>query len=746
VSRLERELRDGRARVTGSLEMTVNFAVDGMLHAKVVRSVVPHGIITEVDIEDALDSEGVVAVVTGADLVERGLDPYFGAVRKDQPILAVDKVRYAGDPVAVVIAETLWQAEAAAELVFIDYEELAYVVDAEAAGEADAPQLHDAYPGNECGDWRLHHGDVDAALADAYRVYRATYRTPTASHVPMEPHVAVARWAEDRLEVWTSAQAPHAVVKGLQGIFHSDDVVVRTHNLGGAYGAKGQIKIEPIAACAALFAEAPVKLELSRDEVFATIGRHAGAVHLTTAVDREGKLIARDIDVVYNAGAYAVMSPGAAGQGLIRAPGPYRIPNVRARSRARYTNTVPTGPFRGAMTSQVCLAYEAQLDEIAADLGIDRLEIRRRNVLVDGDTYATGETMHDMHYTDLLTRTAEAIRWGEPGEASDPRKRRGQGLGVMIKSTVTPSRSGARLVMNKDGQITLYCASVEMGQGASATMAILVGEQFGIDPEEVDAPLPDTAIAPFDTTTSSSRSTFSMGNAIRQACQNLKAAVEDLSPGSDGEAFTHRDGHLHTPDGGIAYGRLLAEAGLTELEATGTFESTGGLFTMDPQDVRGDTTVHWHQGSAAVEVEVDLDTGKVEVVHAEGGSYAGRAISPRRVDQQNIGCLVYGLGPALFEELVYDDGQNSNPNLSDYMIPSIMDVPVDIGSVVVESTDPDPELHGVGEMALPALAPAIVSAIHEATGVWIRDLPLTPERVLRALETTSHDTSTGATT
>lgn len=745
-SPLEAALRDARERVIGTLEMTLDFAVEGMLHAKVVRSPVPHGHIVEMDREEAVEVEGVVAVITGRDLVARGIDACYGPVRRDQPVLAVNKVRYAGEPVALVVAQTRWEAEEAAELVFVDYEELPYVVDAEAAGRPDAPVVHDAYPDNECGDWRLHHGDVDAALASAQRVYRGTYRTPPAHHVPMEPHVCVARWqGTQRLEVWSAAQAPHAVVGGLRDLFGIQDVVVRTHNLGGAYGAKGQIKIEPLAACAALVVQAPVKLELPRDEVFATIGRHAATVHLTTGVDAQGRFVARDVEVVYNAGAYAVTSPVGAGQGLQRAAGPYRIPNVRVHSRANYTNTVPTGPFRGAMTSQVCLAYETQLDEIADDLGIERLELRRRNLLVDDDVYATGETVHDMHYHELLDATARALDWGRLEEASGPRRRRGKGLAVMLKSTLTPSRSEARLVVAADGTVSLHCASVEMGQGASATMALIAGRELGLDPLAVRQPLPDTDESPFDTTTSSSRSTFAMGNAVRDACRRLKRTLAELAdPDAAPADFEHRDGAITRDGRSLGYGEVLAQAGRDELSVDGVFRSTGGLCEMDPQDVRGLTTVHWHQGAVGVEVEVDLDTGKVEVVRAVGASYAGRAVSRRRVDQQNIGCVVFGLGPALFEELTYDEGQNTNPNLSDYMIPSILDVPVDLGSVIVESPDPDADLHGVGEMATPPVAPAIVSAVHEATGAWIRDLPLTPERVLVALEAAEAAVSKGA--
>lgn len=737
MTHLAEELRDAVDRVVGTLPMAINHDEPGLLHAVVVRSVVPHGLITEIDRDAALDAPGVEAVITGADLELIGLDPWYGEQRRDQPVLAIGKVRYAGEPVVLVVAHTPAQARAAAATVHVEYDELPYVTDAEEAGLPGAPQLHDDWADNGCGEWRLHRGDVDAAIAGAHLVLTGTFTTPTASHVPMEPHVAIARYhhGAGRLEVLSSTQSPHMPAGSLRQIFGIDDVSVRTQNLGGGYGAKGQTKIEPLAACAAFVCDAPVKLQLDREGVFATIGRHAGTVHSTTAFDVDGRIVARDVDVIYNAGAYAVTTPGASGQGLVRAAGPYAMDHVRIRSRGRYTNTVPTGPFRGAMTSQVCLAYEAQVDEAAERLGLDRLEIRRRNVLHDGDTYATGEVLHDLAYDELLDRTAAAIGWDEPLPVEDGPVRRGRGMAIMIKSTLTPSRSEARLVVEAGGQVVLHCASVEMGQGSSATLLILLGEALDMDPEAIAMPLPDTATAPFDTTTASSRTTYSMGNAIRRAARALRDALDVLACGGTPppQPLPHADGQVITPDGPRPYADLVTANG-GPVEAHGVFQTTGGLRDVDPMDVKGDMTPHYHQGSAAVEVEVDVETGRVRITRAVGGSYAGRAISPLRVDQQNVGNVVLGLGPALYEQLLYDDGQNTNPNLSDYMIPSILDVPMEIGSVVVEHPGPDPELHGVGEMALPPVAPAVVSAIHDATGVWLRDLPLTAEKVLRALD------------
>ena len=731
---------DAVDRVVGSLRFTLDHTVPGMVHAKTVRSTVAHGLITGIEVAAAREAPGVIAVITGSDLAaDPGIDPYYGGNRKDQPVLAIDKVRHVGEPVALVVAETRRQAIEAASLVFVDYEELDYVTDAVEAMQPGAPVVHDEWPDNECGTWRMQRGDPEAGFAEADRIYEGTYHTPAANHVPFEPHVALARWEEDLLHVWSSAQAPHYVRNVLAEIFHMvpEQVRVEVFNVGGAFGGKGQIKIEPMTACAARVTGRPVRLELSRDEVFFTIGRHAAQVRIKSGVRRDGTLVAREIDVVYNSGAYAVISPTGAGQGLIRAPGPYRVPNIVASSTARYTNTVPSGPFRGAMTNQLCFAYESHMDEIAADLGIDPVELRRRNVMTDGDTYATGEVMHDLHFLELTEDVASAVGWGSPLDSGQPNLARGRGVGLTIKSTLTPSRSEARLEMTADGRVKVWSSSVEMGQGSHPSLIQIVADELGVSPDDVDLPLPDTEHAPFDSTTSSSRTTFSMGTAIADAASRLRSRLSELAADQLGVPATelvHGEGRVG-PEGsaGKRYVEVIREAELDVLTADGVFQSSGGLREADPMNVTGPTTVHWHQGAAAVEVEVDLETGRVAVTKAHGACWAGRVVSPFRVRQQNQGCVVFGLGTALFEELVYEGGQPVNPNLADYMIPSILDVPDHLTSSALESDDPAAEIHGVGEMALPAVAPAVANAVFAATGVRIDSLPLTPEKVLRGI-------------
>lgn len=737
-------MRDAEARVVGTVEFVLDHRVEGMAHVKAVRCPLPHARILGYQVEDALSMPGVIAVLTGEDLArDGGVDPYFGTPRPDQPVLAIGKARYAGDPVALVIAETAAQAADAAPFVDVDYEELPYLVDAVEAARPGAPVVHDEWPDNNCGSWKLRHGNCERAMQEADRVFSGTYYSPPASHVPMEPFVCVAQWNGDEVEVWTSAQAPHAVRQGLEKVFKlpEDGARVRTLNLGGGYGAKGQVKIEPMAAYAARAVGRPVRMELSRDEVFQTIGKHAATVELTTGVMRDGRIVARRVAVNYNAGAYAVTSVGASGQGLTRANGPYTIPNVSIDSVATYTNTVPNGPFRGAMTSQLAFAYESQIDDIAAALGVDPVELRRLNLLRDGDVYPTGEALHDLHYDEMLDDLVAAIGWGEPSEPAPEGRVRAKGLAIMLKNTLTPSRSEARLQLCDDGRVLIHSSSVEMGQGANATIVQLVADYLGVSPDVLVMGFPDTRFTPFDTTTSSSRTTFSMGQAVEKAAADLREKISVLAArqwGVDAEAVRVEGGEVSRsdePGTRVSWGQLLQQSGEPDLNGHGVFQSDFGLFLMeDPHDVKGPVSVHWHQGGAAAEVEVDVETGHVEVLRMHVNCFAGRVVNPLRVRQQNQGCAIMGLGPTLFEELHYQDGTVSNPNLSDYMIPSIVDVPATITSSALESSEPHAELHGVGEMALPAVAPAVSNALFAATGVRLSDLPLTPERVLRALE------------
>jgi len=736
---------DARERVVGTLRYTVDHSVEGMAYGRLVRSPYPHALIDSIDTRAAAAMDGVMAVIAGADLVESDLvpHPYFGLARRDQPPLAIGKVRYAGDPVVLVVADTDSRARAAAAMVGVDYTELPYTVDPEEAAAPGAPVIHEEWPENQCGDWALHQGDVDAAMAGATHIFEGEYVSPPANALPFEPFVAVASWGESGLEIWTATQWPSAVQRELAHMFELgiDEVRVRVLPLGGGFGAKGQVKIEPLVAAASRLTGVPVRVEFDRDEVFLTTCKHPARVRIKTGVDADGNFIARDIDLVYNAGAYAGLSPSGVAQGMLRSPGPYRIPNVRLRSRGYYTNTVPSGSFRGAMTNQPAFAYESHTDEIAGELGIDPLALRLQNALRDGDVYAGGQLMHDVHFVDLLEEVAVAIDWAEPSPPAAPGKARGKGLGVILKTAAPGTRTEARVELNSDGTIHVHTSAVDMGQGLQGTLAQMVAHHIGAPYEMVTVSDPDTAVTGFDSMTAGSRTTFASGVAIHSAIETLRRKLAGLAAHQLGvgyEDIRHVAGGAVSGTGPVlSFADILAGAGLDSLSGEGTYQSPRSPALDHPGEVRGEVSVHWHQGAVAVEVEVDRETGRIEIVRCHGAAWAGRVINPTRARQQSEGSIIFGIGPALYEEMLVIDGQVANPNMSDYMIPSIVDIPMELTSTSLESDDEEAEIHGVGEMTIPAVAPAIANAVAAAVGVRVRRLPLTAERVLRAIE--GHD-------
>ncbi len=727
---------DSVARVTGAVEYMVNLRLPDMLVGKIIRSSVPHARLLKVDASQASNVPGVVAVITGADFAPQ---MKYGVAIKDQYPVAVNRVRFVGEPVAAVAAESAEAAEEAAALIEIEYEELPAVFDAPAAIQPGSPVLHEQFPDNIFKHSKLRHGDVEVAFAEADEIFEDTFTSPLAQQTSLEPHAAVAQWAGERLTVWTGAQAPFNVRRVLAEIFGcaAEAVRVIVPPLGGAYGGKGHVRIEPIvAALARKTGGRPVKIVLSRAEEFVTVTKHAATLTLKTGVRRDGTFTARQVVLYWNGGAYADASPLLVPGGMVRSVGPYRIPVVRVDSFGIYTNLPPAAAYRGAMSSQTTWAYESQMDIIARKMGWDPLEFRLKNMLRSGEQFATGETMHDVHFVECLEAAVRGINSPSPAGAfsgaGEGRGVRGRGHAVMMKSTTANSKSQAKIKLSADGTVTLYTSTVEMGQGAHTTMAQITADALGVALGAIRVVGPDTALTPFDSTTSASRSTSMMGAAIMTAAAELKKKLIMLAAPileTPAENLRAENGTIAAGTDTIAYPDVLKRNRLESLEASGEFATA---FSLDPETGQGISTPHWHQGAGAAEVEVDTETGKVTVLRYSAASFAGRVVNPRLAELQNDGNVIYGLGPTLLEEMVMDGGQVTNPNLSDYMIPSFRDVPLELTSVCIESGLG--EMHGIGEMTLPSVAPAIANAVEDAVGVRIKDLPITAEKILRALK------------
>ena len=751
-------MMDSLERVTGRVPYTIDISVPGMLHAKLLRSTMAHARIRSIDVSRARALPGVSTVLTGADLAAMSdIQPWFGPVFRDQPILAIGKVRYVGEPVVAVAAVDLDTAQEAIELIDVEYEELPPVFTIEEAladgaalvheepprmGQTFADLIIDAKGGtNVCNHFKLRKGNVEEGFAEADQVFEDVFTSPPVQHVPLETHACVADVRDGRVTVWTGAQIPFVVRSQLAEIFKLPQTRVRVivPTLGGGYGAKCYPKIEPVTAALSFVARKPVRLHLTREEEFVTITKHGVRIRMRTGVKRDGTITARQSECHFNTGAYGDIGPRLIKNGGYGTGGPHHIPNVWVDSYAVYTNIAPAGAFRGYGVSQAAWAYETQMDMIAEQLGLDPLEFRMRNLLVDGQRVMTGEAMFDAHFQELLGRAATWIGWDGGVPVRSGSKVRAKGLSCIIKGTVTPSTSTASVKLNEDASLDVLTSSVEMGQGMHASLALMASKRLGVPVGSVNVSCPDTDVTPYDQQTSSSRTTHAMGTAVMGAVDEVRDQLVALA--ADQLEIAAPDLELAegavrargAPNRSVSYGDLVRLSRSGNLLGSSTFRSEGGL---DAETGLGIGSVHWHQAAGAAEVEVDLETGKVTVLRYHAGVYAGQIINPVQAELQTEGNVAFGLGQALFEEMIFDSGQLQNGNLGDYMIASIEDLPADLNTDVLEHLEAN-EIHGIGETSLPPVMPAIGNAVYRATGVRITDLPITPEKILRGLRTRS---------
>ncbi len=763
---------DGNSKVSGVAQYTADIELPGMLHAKALRSPHPHAKLITIDVSRAEALPGVIAVVTRDDL--EGLNPYFGAVVEDQPVLAMDRVRCVGDIVAAVAAEEREIAEEAVELIEVVYEPLPAVFDAEKAAQAGAPIVHEERfetqaaifreqlnlnaGGNVCSVFQAADGDVDVGFAESDEIFENTYRMPPVQHGHIEPHVATAVWeSPNRLLVHTPCQNAVGLQEQLARIFALPESGVRivVPHVGGGYGGKTHARLEPVTALLARKAGRPVQWLLTREEVFLTGRRYGGIVRMKTGFKRDGRLVAREVEVFYDIGAYALSGPANAKTGSYVASGPYRVANRRLTSYAVYTNLPPAGPYRGVGVPHVAWAYESEMDRIARHLGIDPLELRLKNLVQEGDIFITGEPLVSVGISECLRQVASDIGWNgqeqqEGRVVGEGSLRRGKGLAVIMKSTTTPTASAASVRLNGDGSVMLLTSSTEMGQGVRTCLAQIVAEHLNIPVERVTVSAPDTDVTPYDKSTSSSRTTFHMGNAALHAAeavrdqlldagaQALEVDKADLELGADGVCVRG------VPDRSLSVPQLLRVKygdSVGSIFGSHNFQVQGGL---DPKTGKGKAAAFWFFSACSAEVEVDVETGKVRLLDVATSVDVGKAINPLQCWLQNEGSMLEALGAAFFEEMVFEQGQPINGTLLEYMLPSMQDHPERFQSLLVETPHPDGPFgaKGVGEAVIPAVAPAIGNAVSNALGgLNITELPLRPERIVLALAKRETDLS-----
>jgi len=734
---------DGVEKVTGAAKFTGDLAIAGMLEAKVLRSSLPHAVIESIDITKALSVPGVVAILTRDDLTD--IDPYYGNCLRDRAVVAIDKVRFVGEPIAVVAAESGLEAEQALSLIDVRYRELPCVPDIDAALAEGAPLLHEQQSGagefhevagvgesfgaNICHRERFVKGDPDKAFAGAEEIVEETFSFPMIYQYAMEPHSAIARVSAGVVTLWSSSAHPFLVraeIAHMFGLPHAK-VEVNVPFVGGAYGSKSYFKIEPlVVAIARKTGGRAVRIAQSVEEAMLTTRRHSARIRIKTGITRDGTLVARAAEVLMDTGAYADNGPRVAKRAISRMIGPYKLAHCKVDVLAVYTNTVPAGSMRSIGGPQTIWALESHMDSIAAWLQMDPLEYRRLQLLDRGQVLKPGATPMDADLRAGLQAAAAPLQ-------SNSRRPGGIGLAIGVSDSEAMPVSVALLRLLADGSAVLLAGTTEVGQGARTILCQIVAQELSIPVAKVTMRETETRTTPFDRSTGASRSTTVMGSAVKAAALDLRrqlieAAVEILRVNAS--TITLSNGQAVSGDKQMTYGQVVsAFFGMPggELIGRGYMRPDGTLGKSLP--------LFWETGMGSAEIAVDEETGAIRVEKYVTVADVGKALNPLQAEGQDEGAAIQGLGNTLFEALEYENGQPLNASLVDYRVPRFTDLPALFTSALVENSDgPGPYgAKGMGESGIVSVAPAIGNALFNATGVRIRDLPLTPERVWRAL-------------
>jgi CO/xanthine dehydrogenase Mo-binding subunit/aerobic-type carbon monoxide dehydrogenase small subunit (CoxS/CutS family) len=768
---------DAHVKVTGKAKYVTDLEFPRMLHAKVKRSPYPRARILKIDTREAEKVPGVKLITFGN---EKTAPSRWGSGISDEYTLARDEVLFVGDAVALAAAETEEAAQRAIDLIEIEYEEQTPIFDGEEAMKPNPsvvlhkdirnyerfgsvpPKIIEKQP-NIFNYTPVKKGDLARGFAKADLIIENRMTTGMIQHCQMEPDAAIATMDEKgRLVVWGNNQTPYGVQRLIaQGTKLPIDrirVIVPSY-VGGGFGGRGR-KVEQLCVAAVLDqiakgkAVRPVKIVFSREEQLSTaVSRAPYIADVKTGVTKDGRITAFEMKAVLVGGAYA-------GSGFLTARnavyGPcsnYLIPDFKIDAYGVYTNQRSSGSFRGFGNGETLWAVETQMDIMAHELGMDPLEFRLINAMKEGATNAFGEVMDSVGAEECLRKVAAAIEWGKKTESGKPYLKRGKGIALGNKYSILPTASAAIVKVQRGHIINLFCSTVDMGQGSNTTFVQMVGEEFKVSPERIRFTNPDTDVTPFDQVTASQRSTFAMGNALRLACadgkrQLFEIASKKLGVGvEDLETRNFKVYDKHNPGKSIDVDDLFLPVVLSgytlerggEILGKATFYLAGEPF--DPNT--GHTTkaaAFYAFYAQAVEVEVDIRTGVVRVLKFVGAADVGKAINPLNVEgQMEGGALSMGIGSALMEEVVLDNGIMLNPNYVDYKIPTTMEIPklADVKSIIVENhphKDGPWGAKGAGEGTMIVTAPAIGNAIYGAIGIRFKHIPITPERVFMALK------------
>jgi xanthine dehydrogenase molybdenum-binding subunit len=741
---------DAAEKIAGTTRYAGDLAYAGMLHARLVRSVVPSARLVRRDVGRAVQVPGVVAVLLGEDVPNNeisvdvpGQTIAVGALKARMQILATDRVRFHGEPIALVVAEHEDALAEACEAVEVEYEDLPVVPDPETALADGAFPIHEG--GNLLAEWRIDRGDVEAAFAGADIVIEGTYRTQLVDHAYLEPEAGVGWYDDDgvmNLRVATQVVEHYRDVAKILGVPDAKVRVIAPY-VGGGFGGKEDMTVEPYLAIAVARTGRPVRMQWTRNEsLLARAKRHSNHMLYRTAARSDGTILAQDITIVSDAGAYAYLSALVLLYSSVHAGGPYRLEHARIRATTAYTNNPPTSAFRGFGGMQVVLGYESQMDELARRLGLDPGEVRKRNALRRGDRLPVGQEI----ITEVqLAETIDAVREraGERPRPSGPRKAVGRAIASNLQSygrLVWLNDSAAAWIgFQMDGSLTVRCGVPDIGGGQASSLAQIASEILAVDMDRISVHFGDSALTPLAGTTTATRQLLMSGNATYEAAVMLRDRLLGAVASERGEP---PEALSMTPDG------VAAPGGSTDLptalkicrrrnvpiEALGTFFGPKGKEVT--RDLDGDRLFpDFTFGTHLADVEVDLDTGQVRVLRYLAAHDVGRAINPLSVEGQIAGAVVQGIGQALLEDVVVQEGVNLTGGFFQYLIPTAMDVP-DIEAIVLESGEGLGPFgaRGIGEPPIGPPLAAITSAIADAVGARPTILPVTPERVLEAVE------------
>ena len=742
---------DGREKVTGQAVYCTDFVRPGMLYGKILYSDRPHARIVRIDASQALALEGVEAVVTSEDAP----NVRYGLYIQDRLIFARDRVRHVGEPVAAVAAASERLAAQAVKLIEVEYEDLPAVLDLGAALQDEAPQLHpdvESYQGiydwikygNVAMEASVQQGDVEQGFAEADYIFEDTYHTEAMYQAYLEPHACVADFDHTgRLTVWTGRQQLSVCHKELATALDMPmtDVRVIPLWLGGGFGGKLKSFLEPIAVLLARKAGKAVKITLTREEDFiSTHPRAPFTFHLKTGVKKDGTLVAKEVEVVVDAGAYTDHTVGTAIHSISYAQGPYRIPHCRAHVRDIYTNNPDWGCMRGYGALQSLFATESQMDAIAHRLGLDPAEVRLKNLCRDGDLKVTGQRLHGVQIQATMEKALAVSGYWEKKGRMGPN--RGIGLANMILNTGLLF-SSAFVRVNEDATVTILTAITDLGTGNLTALCQIAAEVLGLPLDQVRVAAQDSDSSPPDTGSIASRTIFDTGSAVRLAAEDVRSTLIQVAAdtlGCERQDIVYGDGwayHRNRPEEKLSFAEMVAismYAGQGPVLGRGSFLAKLPYERLPGPGFGEHPAATYMFGTHVVEVEVDPETGRTTILNYTACHDVGQIINRQGIEGQVEGGVVQGIGYGLYEHLVVKNGRIQNPSFVDYQIPTALDVPP-IKTLFVEEPDPTGPFgaKGIGEPPFIPPMPAIANAIFDAVGVRVKEIPITPEKLWRAI-------------